>query len=1101
MNNQLKRMRGWRALISAAMAAAIALPSFAAQPPRAAHGQVLTPGTLTINKIAIVPVGAHGGSGVNYHITLEHVGGNTNAVTTLKDKLPDEVGFVGPVSVVALAGTVTPLTASYVNGEVIWNGELSPGARLRLSIPVRVDPCVGADKTIVNVARARQTDNSEISDDTTFTVTCSPPPDVEVRKSVLRLNDAGDFVQAFDNGVLPGDDIAFRFTAKNNGSETATVFIHDDMPAEVRSTIGDPTQGRRKLEVAPGLTATADIPARVIGRCDVGRVITNVAEFVAVPGGALQLSAFDLPPGLPRNQTNEIAMRIRCDDVGDAPDSTNHFGAAMAAYPALGVQANYPTVFDPATGADQGPLHYNPHPFHLGERFSIEGDADVLPDQDGVRNIFPPANSSNNDRADDGASMNQIAFNDCATTNIPVKVFIGPGAAAFFAAHVGNGMGYLNVWVDGNRDGDWADVKPCPSNDGPRPAFEHIVIDHPVSLGALGMGLHTLNVPTRLVPWAAELKDRPAWLRFTLSEVPSNKPLALNGFNYGDGRGFATPFVTGETEDYLWRPDRAADVAIRKRSAMRTDAGDPINGNASATDHVVWQIQYANLGNAAATSIVISDDLIDAGNKATFNVTSVPSVPHTLSGNTLTFDVGTLAPGAEGLITVELARHIAQRIYTNTVTIAAADDADASNNSAQATVRHAFLQPPIVLNPVDGTTCDGDFTGADEILGITTEFATVDLYVDGVLTATLQAGGSGYFRHSLTLADGVHEIYAVARLNGHEAAGETRTIIVNSALSFDPISIRFKLDGGGFYRPTDGDGRTDESGWEIHLLANRTYTASVRLCCESPTAQVTLDVNGTPIALTDPDGNRVYEGVINTPATGVTVSSTLTVSCNGVTTESQSQMLIDPDGVVYDANTGAALSGANVMCLVQGETGVTSATYSAWPAASFGQVNPQTTGSDGYFSFFTPPGVYRLDVAKAGYQPYRSPDLNVVNTPVHHDVLLTPLVNEPAQVTIVIGENGFTPAITRVAPGTVVAFVNGDVGDHSASSTRTTTVGAVASAIGGFDSGALGPGQRYVVKLDVAGSYIFADANNPNAEGVVLVEPASRRVLLPLLRR
>ena len=130
---------------------------------------------------------------------------------------------------------------------------------------------------------------------------------------------------------------------------------------------------------------------------------------------------------------------MHCDDAGDAPDSTNHFGAAMAAYPALGVQANYPTVFDPATGADQGPIHRNPHPFHLGAQFSIEGDADRLPDQDGVRNIVPPADNPNNDRADDGASINQIAFDDCRTTNIPVKVFIGPGAAAFFAAHVGNG--------------------------------------------------------------------------------------------------------------------------------------------------------------------------------------------------------------------------------------------------------------------------------------------------------------------------------------------------------------------------------------------------------------------------------------------------------------------------------------------------------------------------------------------------------------------------------------------------------------------------------------------------------------------------------------
>jgi plastocyanin len=468
--------------------------------------------------------------------------------------------------------------------------------------------------------------------------------------------------------------------------------------------------------------------------------------------------------------------------------------------------------------------------------------------------------------------------------------------------------------------------------------------------------------------------------------------------------------------------------------------------------------------------------------------------------------VGTLAPGAEGIITLELARHIAQRIYTNTVTIAAANDADVSNNTAQATVRHAFLQPPILLNPVDGTTCDGDFTGANEVLGLTTEFATVDLYVDGVLTVTLQAGGSGYFRHSLTLPDGVHELYAVAHLNGHDAVGETRTIIVNSALTWDPISLRFKLDGGGYYRPTDADGRTDESGWEIHLLANRTYTASVRLCCESPTAQVTLDVNGTLITLTDPDGDGVYEGVIITPSTGTTVTSTLAVNCNGVTTQSQSQVLIDPDGVVYDANTGAKLSGASVMCLQQNDASLpaTGSTYTAWPAANFGQVNPQTTQTDGYFAFFTPPGVYRLDVNKAGYQPYRSPDLRVVSMPVRHDAPLTPIVSEPAQVTILIGENGFEPAVVRVAPGAVVAFVNGDVRDHNVKGTPAAAAITVAANVvtpGGFDSGALGPGQRFTIKLNSPGTFTLSDASEADAAGAVIAAPIGGRVLLPLIRR
>ena len=1063
------------------------------------------PGTLVITKTAIAPANVHGGDPMNYRIDLEHVGGGADAVTTLRDHLPPEVSFVGPISLTQISGGVSPLSATLAGGTLQWTGELSPGAKLRIVVPVRIDPCVGANKTITNVVRARDTDGSIISDDHVITVNCSPPPNVDVKKEVIRTTDlelvrSGTPQFVTDQHILPDDELVFRITARNNGTEPVVVFVRDEMPAGIRALSGgNPDVAKGRIEVGPGLTGTLNIPAHVVARCDIGRIITNTATFTAVPGRLINVSEFDLPPSLPKGQTNQVILRVHCHDLGDAPDSTNHFGVNMAAYP--GVQANFPTVFDAATGADQGPLHRNPHPFHLGQQFSIEAEADVGPDQDGVRNIVPPANNPDNDLKDDGVRVGKLVFTDCATTTIPVQVFIGPNAAAFFAAHVGNGTGYLNAWVDGNRDGDWADVRQCPTGvEGNRPAFEHIVIDYPISLAALGAGLHTINVPTRLVPWPSADATKPAWLRFTLSEAVSNKPLVLNGFNYGDGRGIAPPFVTGETEDYLWQLKPAVDVTIRKRGAMRTDSGGPITTTGTATDNVVWQIEYANLGSADASNVSITDDWTEGGTGTGLVVTTLPPISYTQTDKTFNFNVGTLAAGASGKIMIELGRNIASHVYTNTATITATGDTDAGNNSAQATVKHAFLQPPIFLNPLDGTTCDGDFTGANVMLGITTEGATVDVYVDGVLTSTLTAGGSGYFRPELVLPDGEHTVYAVAHLNGHNAVGETRRIIVNSALSFDPLSIRFKLDGGGFYRPTDGEGRTDETGWSIDLLANRLYTVSVRLCCESLTAQVTLDLSGTVLSLTDPDGNHVYEAGFTTSGKGSIVTSTLTVECNGSVFETQASVLIDPDGVVSDINTGALLSGAQVICMLRTNDDDT-ANYSVWPAADFGQLNPQTTKANGYFSFFTPAGLYRLDVTKNGYQPYRSPDLQVVSTPVRHDVALTPINAEAPQVTIAIGENGFEPPIVKVAPGTVIAFVNADVRDHSVQG--QTAVGTNAPSAGGFDSGALGPNQRYTVKLTAGGTYRFSDSANPELVGSILVDGAggSRQVLLPLIQR
>ena len=1066
------------------------------------------PGTLAITKSAILPANPHGGDPVNYRIVLEHVGGSAAAITTLRDRLPADVSFVGPISVTAITRTVSPLNATLISGTVQWTGELEPGAKLRLVIPARINPCVGADKTITNVARAENTDGAIISDTSVFTVACSPPPNVDVHKSILRRDDInGALITTTDTSVLPHDDLVFRFTARNNGAEPAVVFVRDEMPAGLEAGGGDPLVGKGRLEVRPGLTATFDLRARVTAPCGIGRVITNVAQYTAVPGTAVQVSAFDLPPTLPRNPTNVVTLRLHCNDLGDAPDSTNHFGAAMAAYPA--VQANYPTVFDPATGTDQGPVHRNPNPFHLGANFSIEADADVLPDQDGVRNIVPPANNPNNDVFDDSTLMSRIAFSDCTSTTIPVRVFIGPNAAAFFAAQVGNGQGYLNVWVDANRDGDWADVRECVTPNGSRPAFEHIVIDQQISLAALGAGLHTLNVPTGRVPWPSAAADKPAWLRVTLSEIPSNKTLVLNGVPYGDGRGFAVPFVTGETEDYVWRviTDTAngPDVTIRKRGAMRTDSGGPIIGTASSEDKVVWQIQYANLGNADATNVLVTDDLTEAGNKAGLTITTVPPVSYTLNANSLTFNVGNLASGASGNIMVELSRHLTQRIYTNTATITATNDIDAGNNTDQAAVRHAFLQPPILLNPLDGTTCDGDFTGNNTLLGITTEGATVDVYVDGVLTATVPAGGSGYFRHDMVLPDGEYTLYAVAHLNGHDSVGESRIVIVDSSLTWDPLSLRFIDSLNRRFRPTDADSRTDEIGWVPHLSLNTTYTVSVRVCCDSPIASVSLDVSGTAILLSDPDGDRVFQGIYTTPSTSLTsIPFGLTVDCNGAITAVPANILIDPAGVVYDIGTGAKLGNTSVVCMLQNPED--SSSYNVWPAADFGQTNPLITGADGAFSFLTPVGTYRLDVSRSGYQPYRSPDLQVVDVPVHIDVPLTPAIAEPATLTITIGSNGYTPALATVTPGTVIVFVNVDVEDHHVRSRRLDNAAAGVQSVdqnNGFDSGVLGPNQSYKVKLSSVGTIAYTDGTNAELGGAIQVAAAGggNRVLMPLIQR
>ncbi|RME51145.1 MAG: hypothetical protein D6790_20280, partial [Caldilineae bacterium] len=159
----------------------------------------------------------------------------------------------------------------------------------------------------------------------------------------------------------------------------------------------------------------------------------------------------------------------------------------------------------------------------------------------------------------------------------------------------------------------------------------------------------------------------------------------------------------------------------------------------------------------------------------------------------------------------------------------------------------------------------------------------------------------------------------------------------------------------------------------------------------------------------------------------------------------------------------------------------------------FGQANPQTTAGDGGFAFAPPAGVYRLWVTADGYQPYRSAAVEVEDGSVNPTIALTPVVNDPPDATIVMGEGGFDPDRLTVPPGTVIEWVNGDLAEHRVAAET-------------WDSGVLWPGERFRLRLDDAGEFVYGDGENPLHDGVVIVDPSAppvgtRFIYLPVVAR
>ncbi|MBW7885551.1 MAG: hypothetical protein H3C34_23565 [Caldilineaceae bacterium] len=777
-----------------------------------------------------------------------------------------------------------------------------------------------------------------------------------------------------------------------------------------------------------------------------------------------------------------------------------------------GVPAQYPTVVDPATGP-QGPAHNNPLPFHLGKYVSREANADIGPDADATNNILPKPDVADRDRFDDGIAIGRLAFEHCRPATIPVQLFIAPGVSSLLE----QGKGYLNVWVDGMRNGDWKDVAECAVDAGQTPelAFEHIIIDYPIDVTTLGPGLHVINVPAQNVLWPADKAEQPAWLRATLSERPANKPLTAGSVRYGDGRGYDDPFRLGETEDYLWRaaqdPKHGPDLFVHKQGVAKpaeiepSGDGNPETGDGQGFDGIVWVIEYGNRGAATATNVRVVDDLSKAGDLSRLAIETRPELEVTRDGSRLIFKVGTLEPGQHGRIVIKvgLPANTASASFYNVAEIAGDYDINPENNRADATVKLELLAP-IIVAPGNGTTCDGDLT----VWGRAIPGSEIDVYVDDLMDGTTTTDSSGRWSYAMTLADGTHTIYAVARYGAFTSApSRTVTVIVDSSLVWNPLSLRFTNELGWSHRPVDENGRTDESGWYVRLRPGMTYTVSVELCCSDPNASVQMVISDTEtIDLTDDDSDGVYTGAFTAGDQPHTSGSIMIVAqCGSTEVTGSGTTLIDPEGVVYDVKSAAPLAASTVACMQAGTTGAGSGsatTYTLWPAADFGQVNPQSTGSDGYFSFFTPAGTYQLAVSRSGYQSYRSTDIQVVSDPVRYDVALTPQIDAAANHVVVITEYGFEPAYLAVRPGDVVEWVNMTADGHTATSYKTQA-GAAAVGEANFDSGLLLAGEQYKFRFDSAASYTYVDAANPANSGTVVVaqDAGINTLFLPVVSR
>jgi hypothetical protein len=305
-------------------------------------------------------------------------------------------------------------------------------------------------------------------------------------------------------------------------------------------------------------------------------------------------------------------------------------------------------------------------------------------------------------------------------------------------------------------------------------------------------------------------------------------------------------------------------------------------------------------------------------------------------------------------------------------------------NSPEYSVDVADTSATTLVDPVSGTTNDATPT----FIGSAAPNVPVSLYEGTTLLGSTTSDSQGWFAITVAtpLGNGAHSIHAVATVGG--TPGPSSNLIqltVNTALLVDPVHIL--VTTRGVTQHLRDDAGFANLGGRIWTRTGDVVNISIPVSC-AVVDTADLYVGGVLATAMLNDGAGTFLAAYTPPATG-TYAVDLRLRCDGpggtLHTINIMSGLIDPDGFVYEANLGIdhRLAGATVT-LYQ----LNGSEWQMWPASIWSQTNPQTTGSDGYYSFFTLPGQYRVVVTLPGHFTYTSPTLTVVDEPVHHNVPL-----------------------------------------------------------------------------------------------------------------
>jgi hypothetical protein len=451
------------------------------------------------------------------------------------------------------------------------------------------------------------------------------------------------------------------------------------------------------------------------------------------------------------------------------------------------------------------------------------------------------------------------------------------------------------------------------------------------------------------------------------------------------------------------------------------------------------------------------------------------------------------------------------------------------NTFDQTVSTHIPAFPPKITWPIDGEMCSGQFVTM-QVSGYAMPGSLVRLYEDGVEKAVTGANDEdGLFMIEYSSAEAGVENYTQLTVkscnpaNPYDCSLPSNAVTVTRQNSF--WCPRRSSWEGSFHTVhgadathhlrfgfRDNQGKLATEGWSFFAgtgLLDSTLTLHLCICpagTDYP-SDVWVIANSTRY---DPSGGTEHIPTFSIPAASGAVE--FHGLCGSTEIVNHGTVLIDPDGFVFDVTQGFdpdnpagqhVLPGATVTLMVdEPQLGG----WVMWPAHLYAnQVNPQVTGADGYYAFYTPPGRYTVQVSdKAGFQFWRSPVITVVDRLVHMNVPLTP-ITAPAAQALNLSVSGLEHPVLFLHPGDTLEWQSEVDPNLSTASRQSYTENPVIRLLSGldpqantlgWDSGMLIPGQTYRRQFSQAGVYAYTDGLGHSAQVVV-----GETLYIPIVRR